>query len=241
MRAILASVEYSDLLALSLPYNRHHFDEVFVVTTPEDLATQAVAKQHGATLVITDLFHARGADFNKWAAMEHGINVMGRGGWMCIMDADVLWPKKIPRQQLTWGCIYTPCRRMCSTIPSEPPPEESWRRYPIDALRNHWSGYTQIFHADDPVLGHLPWFDDRWKHAGGADTVFQERWRSTTKRRPTFEVLHLGAHRQNWCGRVSPFADGTRPQQAETRQAAFTNYMKSRTGRGSHRFDHERS
>ena len=39
MNAILVCVDYSDLLAITLPHNRHHFNKVMVVTTPEDKDT----------------------------------------------------------------------------------------------------------------------------------------------------------------------------------------------------------
>jgi hypothetical protein len=32
LRAIMVAVNYSDLLSITLPYNRHHFDQVMIVT-----------------------------------------------------------------------------------------------------------------------------------------------------------------------------------------------------------------
>src|SRR5580692_269178 len=94
MKAILVSVDYADILAVTLPYNRHHFDEVYVVTTPgsED---GRVAKQLGAEVWGTTAFYDDGAVFNKWKALEEALDVMGRDGWLCVMDADVLWPKTV--------------------------------------------------------------------------------------------------------------------------------------------------
>ena len=37
MRAILVAVDYADLLAITLPYNRQHFYEVMVVTSLDKL------------------------------------------------------------------------------------------------------------------------------------------------------------------------------------------------------------
>jgi DNA-binding NarL/FixJ family response regulator len=94
MRAILVSVDYDDLLALTLPYNRHHFETVTVITSSANAeSVTAICQQHRADVVVTDLFYAKGAIFNKWAALEYGLDRIGRKGWLCLMDADVLWPQ----------------------------------------------------------------------------------------------------------------------------------------------------
>ena len=94
MRAFLVSVDYTDLLALTLPCNRHHFTEVFVVTSTADApSVRPVADACRAEVLATDLFYASGADFNKWLALEWALDHVGRKGWICLMDADVVWPK----------------------------------------------------------------------------------------------------------------------------------------------------
>src|SRR5689334_22908441 len=95
MKAILVSVDYADLLAMTLPYNKHHFDEVFVITSNADNATKQVARENHCPYLATDSFWDDGAMFNKWKALEEGLTVMGRDGWICIMDADILWPKAV--------------------------------------------------------------------------------------------------------------------------------------------------
>lgn len=223
MKAILVSVDYFDLLSLTLPWNRHHFDEVWVVTSVRDEATQRVAMAHGANLVLTDLFYADGAHFNKWRALEHGLDQMGRSGWICVMDADVCWPKAV-NLTLKPGCLYTPERRNAPLLP-EIPLEESWSRYPLHRNKE-FAGWTQIFHADDPVLGKPPWYETDWTHAGGADSFFQRKWPGSHKIRPGFEVLHLGERGVNWCGRSSAFLDGTRPEDADQRRKTLFSLRK---------------
>lgn len=95
LRAIMVCVDYSDLLAVTLPYNRHHFEDVMVVTSHSDRATQDVAVQNDAKLFMTSAFYRDGAKFNKWRALEEGLDAFGRRGWLCLMDADVLWPKQL--------------------------------------------------------------------------------------------------------------------------------------------------
>lgn len=140
MRAIMVSVDYNDILAITLPWNRHHFDEVYVVTSTADYDNvKAIADPNNAMVIATDLFYADGAVFNKFRSLEYGLDVMGRHGWLCIMDADILWPKKVPikpavemesyatkpefSKYLRCGYLYTPLRRMVPwpmpTVPSE--------------------------------------------------------------------------------------------------------------------------
>lgn len=262
LRAILVCVDYADLLALTLPYNLHHFSGVWVVTDGKSLeATKRVCWEApnltgtSITVLATELFYDRGAKFNKWAGLEWGLDAMGREGWLCVMDADVLWPKGLRwglfpdgrslslvenGRESVWspGHLISPLRRMFPTIPSLPPEEATWGRYPVHSNRKEWVGFTQIFHASDPVLGPPPWHQTDWTHAGGADSFFQAKWPQHKKVRPPFEVLHLGEAGTNWCGRVSPYADGSEPDGAEEKWKELQRMMRERKIRKG--FQHEK-
>lgn len=199
MNAIIVCVDYAAELAITLPYNRHHFERVLVVTEERDKATRDTAASWHADVCCTDAFRANGARFNKFAAMEEALTECDyRHGWLCIMDADVLWPRAAPLE-LRVGCLYTPRRRMCPDVRLVP--ESEWRRYPLHRNDAEHAGYSQVFHCDDPVLGAPPWHDVTWSHAGGADSFFQRKWREHNKVRPPWECLHLGEAGTNWCGR----------------------------------------
>lgn len=235
IRAILTCVDFGDILAVTLPYNRHHFEEVMVVTTPTDLETLAVAKACNARVVTTDSFYDDGAEFNKWKALEEGLDAFGRHGLMCIMDADIMWPKKpVDTSLFENGCLYTPQRRMWYDTSqfAYATEEKNWKRVEL-ANEPQWAGYTQIFHADDSHLPPAPWHELNWKHAGGADSAFQDLWPQECKRRPSWNVLHLGVAGLNWCGRSTPRLDGSLPVEAEERrQRLFHYYDQRRYARG---------
>lgn len=232
LRAILCCVDYSDLLSLSLPWNRKHFSEVFVVTTPTDHRTQEICDQNAAYAVCTDLFTESGPDhFNKWRALEHGLDEMGRHGWICIMDADVFWPARAPLE-LKAGQLCSPLRRMAPLTPLVPA-EQTWQNWPIHRNVNEWAGYTQIFHADDPALGAAPWHETNWIHCGGADSFFQQKWTRRNKVRPSWEVLHMGPSGTNWFGRASEYIDGTKPIAMEERQAKLREVFDKRRKTGN--------
>lgn len=237
-RAILVCVDYADILSRTLLYNHHHFSEVMVVTTPSDEDTHLVTTIAGVRDYRTETFYANGANFNKWAALEEALDVFGRHGWLCIMDADIFWPKNARLPQLEKGNLYTPYRRMMSSITDSIPPEDQWDQFKRHRNTREFAGYSQIFHADDPHLGTPPWHQMNWKHAGGADSFFQRKWPRENKIRPPFEVLHIGPAGKNWCGRVSDYADGSKPKSHESRFNQLRGFIRERKRSGS--FTHEK-
>jgi hypothetical protein len=221
MNAILVAVDYADLLALTLPYNRRHFDRVMVVTDRDRAHRDAdIAQANHCEVYRTDSFYDGCAAFNKWVALEQGLDALGREGWLCLMDADVLWPQSLPKLEQGWGtcdvvpgCLYSPRRRMMLDpqvcVNGAIPPEGTWGQFPLHPHQNAFAGYSQIFHASDPHLPAPPWHQVDWIHAGGADSYFHRLWPMSCKVRPPFEVLHLGPANQNWFGRSTPYLDGT--------------------------------
>lgn len=255
MRAITCCVDFSDVASMTLRYNAHHFESMMVVTSIGDSKTRELCntlRDEGLPIdtYVTDAFFSRKAFFNKWAALEDALDYMGRSGWLCIMDIDVLWPKvvlegftvkELEDHYFYMGYIYTPRRRMCRTIPSEVPAEDTWQTYPLHRQEVEWAGYSQIFRADDSVLGPPPWHDINYTSAGTADSFFQAKWTKERKIRPSFEVLHLGEAGANWCGRTTAYADGTLPEGAALRAKNLRDMLNARRGKvGDARFDHER-
>lgn len=207
MNAILVSVDYADLLAITLPYNRHHFDEVCIVTTPEDVQTQKVAREYNSQIYTTRAFYGTNVYFNKWRAFEEALDWFVRGkiaaspqhcglsaslsytpprprysGWLCVMDADILWPTEalsgVPvssqaafassspkppassaaspysENDFSLGNLYNPPRRMLAELPQSPPAEVTWGDCPYHKNTfNEFASYSVIFHTADP---HLP-------------------------------------------------------------------------------------
>jgi hypothetical protein len=227
-RAIIISVEYGDILELTLPYNREFFSEVLVVSVESDAKTLQVCADNDVAVHCTDAFYRKSAIFNKFAALEEGLDVLGRKDWMLVLDADILIPKRRPEFKPREGNLYTPHRRIWDPIPSEVPEERLWRTKRRTLANEEFAGYFQYFHADDPVLREQPWYQTDWTWAGGADSFFHQKWAASKKVRPPFEVLHLGPPFTNWAGRVTPFVDGTVHEKAEDRTGIREMLIKAR-------------
>lgn len=198
MRAATVCVDFADVFAETLTYNRHHFDDYLVVTTPEDVATMRVAKEHGCQVHATYAFYLDGAHFNKYRAIEEGLDAFGRDGWMCILDADIFTPKVWPEFEMSIGRIYGPNRKMFDALPV--PEESEWDSLPDCRNVNELSGFFHLFHARDPFLPSGHWYQTDWKHAGGADTFFQRRWPAQNRVRLPWSVAHVGEQGKHWCG-----------------------------------------
>lgn len=215
IRGITISVGYDDLLSITLRRNMRHMKECLVVTHPSDHRTKdLVLSVDGASLYETTAFYEHGAKFNKGLAMELGFESMGRSGWMLVWDADILFPEVMNLDFVDPGNLYTPQRRILAN-PNLWREDIDWASLSVRP-DVEFAGYFQLFHADDPVLRNRPWYGIDYSHCGGCDYVFQEKWPSSRKIRPGFEVLHIGPCDTNWFGRSSERSDGEPvPQAAE--------------------------
>ncbi len=247
MRALTVCVEYDDLLRLTLPRLLRHFDWLLVVTSPADDRTQYLVAQTVAEamagdearkvqLHVTDAFTRGGATFNKGLAIEEGLDVLGRDGWLAIVDADIVLPSTpIPNpQSLIPGFLYGPARRRMCVDPAAWDRGDDWSAHPF--IQDHeLAGFFQLFHASDPALWERPWYGIDWRHAGGCDSVFQAKWPAERRVRLPFEVLHLGPDGTNWHGRISPRLDGAAIPGREARARAHAEMHRLRGQFGTSR------
>lgn len=243
MRAITVCYQYHDILAKTLPTNVKLFESFTVVTSEKDKATIDLCEMYGADLFLTELFWDNGAIFNKFAALEAGMDQIGRSGSLAILDADVVMPAAVANWEPQCGCLYTPLRRMQLDIRAEVTPEKLWKRLRFHRASEEHAGYCQMFHAEDPMLGPGPWHETDWTWAGGADSFFALRWPDRNRLRPPFECLHLGPAGVNWAGRVTEYTDGTKDPEAEKRSGQFNwlmNQRKEMRSRNLPRFTRER-
>lgn len=229
VRMITVCVDYWDILALTLPHNLPLFQSVLVVTSMRDSRTLEIAQAAGADVFQTNAFFEREAAFNRFKALELGLDYMGRCGWICIAGADIAFPRVGHPWTKKEGNLYRPLRHIHPQIPKSIPEERKWRQFKPPYPKDESAGYAQIFHADDPVLRTgSRWFETTWSLAGGGDTFFERRWPVSKQVRPPLEVLHIGEIGQNWAGRVTAYADGSVDGNAEVRRGMMRNLRNRR-------------
>lgn len=238
--SLVVCVEYDDLLSITLPQNKTHFHRTMVVTSTADTKTQEVARREGCECYVTDAFYANQARFNKGLAIERALDAMGREGWICYWDADIMMPANIGHDYDP-QYLYCPFRRVLGD-PRAYSEDMDWETLTINPNPEEFPGYFHLFHAS--AAGRRPWYSIDWAHAGGCDSDFEGHYRRKQGlRRPPFDVLHLGPVAMpspsdsdwiirvgdNWCGRVSPRLDtGEPPDKAPARKKQISRIIQAR-------------
>lgn len=246
MRGITVSSGYGDLLRITLPLNMRFLDECVVVTSSGDKETQDIcAAIPNVRMHITDDFWSFGARFNKGLCVEQSFDVLGRHGWIAIWDADIIFPEEFVEHmdvsKLEIGKLYGMPRRILLD-PKQWHPGYNWGRTHRTVDRDI-PGYLQCFHADDPHITQLPWYDVTFAHAGGGDGYFASRWPRECKVKFDTNVLHLGPRDANWFGRATPRADDKPVEQSAENKALMDQYLSYKGwGRpqSGDSFEHER-
>lgn len=200
VKVVTVSVDYEDELRLSLQANRKVFkSDYLVVTAPDNVNTISICREFGVSVMETDAFYRNRAVFNKWAGLEEGLDVLGRSGWIAILDSDIVFPETA-EINLDEKFLYTPQRKILQDFSGGIPSESEWQSLPGIGHYEGFPGYAQIFHADFAPKT-TPWHRVDLGHAGCADTWFEEYWPRENHAHPDFEVVHLGKPFQNWVGK----------------------------------------
>lgn len=227
MRVVIPSVNYGDLLAVTLPAWRRLLPRArfTVVTSPLDAETLDVCERNHTRAVVTDVWTAAGAKFNKGGALDLGFGFNAAGapghGETCLsIDADVYPFGSFPDGRLAKRNIYGCPRYVCWT-PEELEghaagvrpladfplilPRQRGQAYALETMPSARTtaaagkrclGFFQLFrYTPGLAFGHS-------RTAGKCDIVFRnqfEHWQVL----PDFYVLHLGeSTRANWAGRL---------------------------------------
>ena len=233
MNAITCCVGYDDYIEVTLPGMQEHFDRVVVVTTPDDKRTISIAENHGVDVITTRMFTWNGSTFNRGAALEWALSLVGWDGWIALIDADISLPSAADFSGMELGTLYGARRRVVTEDETQHRLLEyligrSWKLLPTEHDRYEWNGSTVafgghllIFHTEDPVLAPRPWYPIHWKHTGGSDSDFITKWAPENQKRLPFDVLHLGSVKKNWHGRATPRLDGKPVPGAAAARAAM--------------------
>jgi hypothetical protein len=220
LRGMTVCVDYDDILALTLHRNMRHLSECVVVTSHDDERTAEVVRGvQGAQLFQTDAFTRDEAVFNKGLAIEEGFDVLGRSGWILILDADIVLPEVFKPGSLDQNVLYgAPRRQLPDGILDF---GGDWSRWKV-VNDQPCVGYFQLFHAEAEVLRSRPWYAIDSPHAGNSDWWFRDKF---TKKMLARSVLHIGRRYENWYGRAMPRLDGTPIPDADQKRLRIGEYF----------------
>lgn len=206
LSGVVVSVNYGDRLAKTLPGNIKHFDQFVVVTTSADTLTQEVAKDCGATLVISERCYDDDHAFNKGRMQNDGLAALKDPDWIIFTDADIaLNPATrdlIFGHSFNPGCLHFTQRRDSVLVENQNP----------DANREP-NGYFQLFNPRAKAIR------SRWPKimceefcsAGSVDTWFWQQWpRDKIVFVPGLGVEHLASTSigLNWNGTATKQPQG---------------------------------
>lgn len=223
LEAVTTCVGYADFLAHTLPLNRHLFDQLVVVTAPEDKATQRLCEYWNVRTVLTDRFGSNWDRFDKAKGLNEGLKVLAKDAWLLHLDADIALPPLarniLAGLDLDPLYLYGLDRFMC-------PSYAEWQRFLCaprlmqeDATWMHLSafdlgvrvmsshqyvpiGYAQLWHAASGIVCYP---EDR-QGAAATDMQFALQWpRNRRGFIPEIVVYHLESEKapmgHNWNGR----------------------------------------
>jgi hypothetical protein len=198
LSGVVVSVNYARHLAETLPQNIAQFDQFAVVTTAGDLATQAVAKENGATLVISNRCYDDDHSFNKGRMLNDGLAALDNPDWVIVTDADVFLNKGtrdyVLNHSLNPGSLHFTKRQ-----------DRGGAASPFGQANIAPCGYFQLFSARAKSL-RSNWpkvMGEEFCSAGGVDDLFWQQWEfHKIVFIPELEVEHLpgGGFAENWNG-----------------------------------------
>ena len=198
LSGVLVCVGYSDYLAQTLPKNIRQFDELVVVTSTEDKRTQALAKEHGATVVISDRCFDDDHSFNKGRMLNDGLAALKDPDWIILTDADITLNPDTRALVMShsWnpGCLYFTTRHDRSPVANQ-----------TNNVNMEPNGYFQMFHPRAvAVRGRWPKaLSEEFCSAGGVDTWFCQQFsRDNRVAVPGLGVEHIPSKSlgENWNG-----------------------------------------
>lgn len=179
IEAVTVCINYGDFLAAVAPFNRHHFRQWTVVTTPADEETREVCRQHDIHCLLSN-DDKRDGVFSKGRLVERGLQHLSADTWVLHLDGDICLPQsfrfELDRAHLEDRKVYGVDRFMVRGY-------KQWQKL----LATGYPGQVQRDHPHQPLLpkgyplgsrwagsdGYVPiGFFQLWHRKGGA-----EEWR----------------------------------------------------------------
>lgn len=235
LEGLVTCTMYADFLAATLPFNRHLFNHLVVVTSPDDQDTARICEYWNVDCLPTTAFNTHYGQFNKAAAINQGLERLSLDDWVLHFDADILFPP-LMRNLLEQLALDPVCLYGCDrhVIPNEkaliqhlfePKLQQENDVYvhldgfplsPRIAMSKHGGyvpiGFFQLWNPNGSGIRRYPVLPKT--NGARTDTEFAIQWpRSERVFLPEFAVYHLESEPApqgaNWDGRTTrPFGEG---------------------------------
>lgn len=198
---IIISTNYNDYLLLSLSYNKKIFENITVVTSPDDLMCQEICKKFGVRCLRTDIMYQNGDKFNKGKAINFGINSIENPDLILLLDSDIIVTKEIDLSKLDDEALYTSSRWICKTYQKLEDWKENKNQFERVFQRDNdkgW-GFFQLFNRNLKIVSNPNPFPETSQNAAMSDLMFRDKF--TNRKSIEIDVIHLGDPSVNWNGR----------------------------------------
>jgi hypothetical protein len=246
IECVTVCVNYSDFLAHTLPQNKHHFDHMVVVTTPEDIETQRVCEFYNVECVTTNEFTLNGDPFNKAKGINAGLRRLSKSGWVVHIDSDIYLPPLtrsiLQRISLDGNNIYGIDRMMCPNF-------EEWQKF-INSPKSFHTGWVYIhptifemgvrigeymsegyepigfFQLWNPIESRVFSYPEEHGAADRTDVLFAKKWeRKNRVLIPEIICVHLDSENstinemgKNWNGRKTAIFGHSKKEENKKRK-----------------------
>lgn len=229
IECVIVCESYSDFLRCTLPHNKALFDRVVVVTSPDDLDTQKLCEFYHVHCVVSKRLKPKLGQFCKGAAINDGLAVLDKDGWVLHMDADIWLPpltrQLLQRANLDKRCVYGVDRfnvvgyEKWEGFLKKPKLQHEASAYihlhafPVATriMSNSMGGWVPIgfFQLWRPAGSGVTKYPEGHTDAGREDMLFANYWpRSQRHSIPEIIGYHLesegAAMGANWSGRTTP-------------------------------------
>lgn len=225
LNLLITCVNYSDYLESTLIYNINNFDNIYIVTTTQDVYThntiQALNIKNNIRVINTNIFFEDGpwgkTYFNKGGAINFALSQIEQKDWLLIGDADIIYPSKIKDELSTLNIdvLYGMYRykvynktNMLNIIENQK--NQIDNQYLNEAIAHYGMrrhgivGYCQLFNFNsirlkDNLISYPQGSSARYVDTRFSKHYFPRKYRALLNK----YCLHLGPTCVNWTGRKS--------------------------------------
>jgi glycosyltransferase involved in cell wall biosynthesis len=201
---IIISVNYNDCLIITLPKNLEVFENITVITTPEDEMCQKICKKFGVRYITTNVMYELGAKFNKGKAVDFAIKMLNDPGYVLLLDADMIINRKIDTSLLKRDVLYTTDRVIIEDLDKYKVYLDNTKHFLKNQTVNvdeRGIGFFQLFHMSSECINRELIYPTDSDDASWTDLKFRDKF--SKRENLELEAIHLGPAYTNWSGRNS--------------------------------------